>query len=545
MAEVAGEQSARVTVVVLDVEDADRSDDSFSSYMEVNEVDHNRSHSVDESTALIERSRSNDVDKNHLSEANLYRCQNWSLLMGYFNTGVALTFLKVPVYFYLLHEHDSSSAAMNTFRAVTTLPWCFKIFFGLLSDSTPVASRHRRPYFVFGWSLFVLVHLGVALFVEAPNIYVLCAAAFFSTTGCALADTVADAQLVEASGIFESFKVKGRMRIQAYLVRAFGMAAGSLMGSLLFSHEVWSLRLDLSQCFLVQALLPLVSVFPFAPFMYEAPFRRSGPPHSAGELLKVCWRWISIDAVWIPLLYLFFFNLCWIANPSWANFLYIGLGFTALEMGILASVGALVGALGILAYNQWCFHHGWKAVYLWITGLGLVFSGLQLLLLYGFTLGLPAVVFAVGDESMLMAAQTIAFIPMAIMFLPQIPAGAEATIYALITTWIQLGQETSVGIGTAMSCLLEIRNSRLRSGHNHGLIILTWVIVAAQTLPIFFLWCRCRNVYCLPNGVGEVRTQFNSERVCKFGAAAFVLLYVTGTAASITESVLYLAYGEC
>ena len=52
--------------------------------------------------------------------------------------GLALNFLSTPVSYYLVDSLDASAAVTNTYAALTYLPWCLKVFFGLFTDSVPI-----------------------------------------------------------------------------------------------------------------------------------------------------------------------------------------------------------------------------------------------------------------------------------------------------------------------------------------------------------------------------------------------------------------------
>ena len=57
--------------------------------------------------------------------------------------------------------------------------------------------------------------------------------------------------------------------------------------------------------------------------------------------------------------YMYWYNLLFISNPAWTNFMYDGLGFSDLEVGILNTLGAVMGWLGIWAYDNFFFNDRW------------------------------------------------------------------------------------------------------------------------------------------------------------------------------------------
>lgn len=432
---------------------------------------------------------------------------------------------------------------INTYSAITYLPWCLKIFFGVFSDCVPVFGWHRRPYFISGWVLFILGNI-VLWILGSPGTTSILLLSFVMTMGYLQADTIADAMIVEATSNEEE-GAKGRMRTQAYLVRSVGMTVGGLMGACLYNKASWGWGMTISQCFLLQALLPLATLFPCIPYMYEMRFRAEVSTFK--KKWDECWTFVVTDAVWIPLMYLYFYNFCYISNPAWYNFMYDGLGFTDFEVGMLYTIGSLLGALGIWLYDKFFFAQGWRNLYMWTTLVSAFFSFLQLCLLYKWTWGLPNIVFATGDISLQSAIQYISFMPMCIMFLAMIPDGQEGTLYAMITTWQNVAAEVAYDIGTLLECAItNVSNAAIEDGNWGGLIKLTYVTSAVQIVPIFFIYCKFKGVAVLPNSTVETKAQWNLENYTWAGAFAFMFLFIGSIVASLFES-LYVIYfpGAC
>ena len=49
------------------------------------------------------------------------------------------------------------------------MPWSFKLLYGLLSDCVPIMGKRRKPYFIAGWSIYVLSNL-VLMATKKPNL---------------------------------------------------------------------------------------------------------------------------------------------------------------------------------------------------------------------------------------------------------------------------------------------------------------------------------------------------------------------------------------
>lgn len=114
--------------------------------------------------------------------SNLYSAQNWALNSNYFNSGLAINFLLTPVTYYLVGRRDTDSAILNIYRAAMYLPWCLKLFFGVMSDTWSISGSRRRPYFLMGWVLFIVANVSVWL-VGDPGVPLICILSSASSLG--------------------------------------------------------------------------------------------------------------------------------------------------------------------------------------------------------------------------------------------------------------------------------------------------------------------------------------------------------------------------
>ena len=201
--------------------------------------------------------------------------------------------------------------------------------------------------------------------------------------GALLADTAADAMVVEGSA-YQDMATKGRMRTQGYLVRQIFTVVGGMMGSFLYNSYAdggdWSWGLSIHQCFLLQGVLPLATLLPLIYYMRELPL--AGELQTVSGIKTMCWDFIRVDAVWIPMFFLYAYNMLYISNPAWSNFLYEGLDFSDFEVGLLYTFGAILGAVGLWAYDHYFFDHEWPWLYIWTTLTNGAFSFLQLCLCF-------------------------------------------------------------------------------------------------------------------------------------------------------------------
>jgi len=353
------------------------------------------------------------------------------------------------------------------------------------------------------------------------------------------------------------------MRTKAYVVRQVGSTLASVAGALLYNSNsdggTWDWGLSVAGCFWLQAGLVFCTQGPLALVMYEL-------PTVAQKKWRALWQemfdFVSIDGVWIPLMFLYFYAACFVSNPAWYNFLYDGLGFSNLQVGLLYAVGSVLSVAGLVAYDRFFFQSGWRQLYFWTTILTAVFSLMQVLLITGNTFGLPKIIFATGDISLQEFFQAMTFMPMVIMFFQMIPDGTEGTAFALISTWTNVAGEVGTDVGTALACGVDVSNSAISNGNWTGLLKLTLVCSGIQLLPIFAIYGRVRGIRLLPDNIAQTKAQcllrnndddglLSSSRRApgrsNYGAWLFFVLFSFSLLASVAESlwVIFLPSTSC
>ena len=239
-------------------------------------------------------------------------------------------------------------------------------------------------------------------------------------------------------------------------------------------------------------------------------------------------------------MFMFVYNFCYISNPAWTNFLFLGLDFTNFGYGMLIFVGAVLSMLGLAAYERYFFQTGWRRLYLWVTFAVGVFSFLQVLLVLKATGPISPYVFAMGDTALQDFVQSVAFMPMCIMFFPLIPPGTEGTVYALLSTFQNVAAEAGYQLGTYLTCVADVSDSAIEDGRWNGMLKLTIIVSAIQIFPIFLFYVRTPGgIALLPNSVEDTKAQCDGRRTAA-GPWLFYVLFFGSIAFSLGQS-LYLA----
>ena len=263
-----------------------------------------------------------------------------------------------------------------------------------------------------------------------------------------------------------------------------------------------------------------------------------------------------------------FFNLCFVSNPGWSNFLYLALNFTNFEFGMLGTVASLLGAAGLWAYEQYFARSRWRFLYLWTSLLGGLFSVLQICLVTGNTAGIPKYLFALGDTAFASFVGTISFMcapravlfssgasrvlshtpgcalprrPMCIMFFPMVPPGTEGTTYALISTWQNVASSVATNLGTSLACFANVSDSAIENHNYRGMLKLTILTSLVQFVPIFFIYGSWRGIRFLPDSMEESKDQIQKHGKSDVGGMLFMLFFFGSIAASLFESFYVIA----
>ena len=143
--------------------------------------------------------------------------------------------------------------------------------------------------------------------------------------------------------------------------------------------------------------------------------------------------------------------------------------------------------LGILAYKYWFITWSWRKVYIVTTILNGFFSILQVLLIYGITLGLSNFWFALGDDAFAEFILGIQFLPTTIMMVHLCPTGSEGASYAMFTTVNNSALTLSGMISTMLLRIWDVSRNALQQGQLQGMVNLTYLTTALQVGAIAFV----------------------------------------------------------
>jgi MFS family permease len=372
-----------------------------------------------------------------------------------------------PIQFYMVDTLDASAAQQSVVIGLLSLPWALKIFFGFITDSLPIYGLRRKPYFILGWCFWTLCNVLLAIIVE-PSLPILALMVFLMTCGFVQADVCTDAILVERSKAYEDDDTRGTLQAKGYTIRFFGAICGALAGAVLYNQDEWGWGVPIYGIFLINGLIPIISIGPYAYDIVETQLEE--PPPLSKQIQSI-WELVQRKAVWKPCTFIFIYNMFFVTNPAWNSFLVDGLNFSEFELGMLTLTGTILSFAGIVVYKKYLFNVSWRFIYLFTSCVAFIFSGLQLMLVLGgndkIGLGSPAVevFFAMGSYGVQNFVQAIQFLPATRMFLVMCPEGAEGASYAMLTTLSNLAGTISYSVAAALALIWDVSSDTLSAGN--------------------------------------------------------------------------------
>jgi hypothetical protein len=130
----------------------------------------------------------------------------------------------------------------------------------------------------------------------------------------------------------------------------------------------------------MNGIFPLICI---APFMYNMEEVKIEAPPDIKIQLYDMWNMVQKRAVWYPCSFIYLYNCLYLTNPAWNTFLVDGLGFSNFDIGLLGIGGAILSYVGIIVYRKYLFESSWRFIYVITTMLSALFSGFQLILVFG------------------------------------------------------------------------------------------------------------------------------------------------------------------
>lgn len=384
-------------------------------------------------------------------------------------TGVAEIFFQKDV----LRLSPAEVAAV-TFWA--TLPWSMKMVAGVASDVYPILGSRRVAYLLLGAVCTLSGYALMASSVATKSAYI--AATLLVAIGFMVQDVVADALSVEVARNDEELGQIQTLGRIALLVG--GISVGYLSGWLadvVGSRATFGVAtllpvlVGLSAIFLRRAPMPerqpgsatdhplgggrarlvvlaglAYAAFGFALESFGVPFSREIVLVASVVLIGLLLQRVGISrGVGIAALVIFIFRATPAVGQGYSFWAIDQLGFDERFLGVLAQVGALLSLLGLLVFRKTIVKRPVSFTLFWVVVAGAVLYLPNIGLFYGLHewLGISARTLAFIDTTISAPLGQLTMVPMLILIAKSAPVGAEATMFAIMASLMNLALSAS------------------------------------------------------------------------------------------------------
>ncbi|HEY7040609.1 MAG TPA: MFS transporter [Methylomirabilota bacterium] len=354
------------------------------------------------------------------------------------------------------------------------LPWSTKMVAGVASDVYPILGSRRVAYMLLGALLTFAGYAWLATTASSRGTYL--AAMVLIAVGFMVQDVVADALSVEVARSDEEIKQVQTLGRMALLVGSIsvGYLSGWLAGALgprpVFAiATVLPAMVAIATCFVprLPAVLPpadaanplgagkarlvvLVGLsyaaLGVALEILSVPFSQEIILVVSGTLIVMLLNRVGISrAVAVAAFAIFCFRAVPGAGQGFNYWAIDHLGFDQEFMGVLAQVSAVLSLLGLIVFRKPITHRPVSYTLFWVTIVGAVLYLPTIGLFYGVNewFGLSPRMFAFIDTTISAPLGQLSMVPMLALIARTAPRGAEATMFAIMASLMNLALSAS------------------------------------------------------------------------------------------------------
>lgn len=156
------------------------------------------------------------------------------------------------------------------------------------------------------------------------------------------------------------------------------------------------------------------------------------------------------------------FNNSHVCDTQWG-----GLGFNTFKYSLMGTLGTVGSVIGSLVFKRCLINANWHKMFAGIVLISSAIACLQLILMFknpstGKTIneqvGIPDIVFALGDDIVMAVSHQLLSMPILILMARLCPPGAEGTVYALVTSVQGVGGTVSGIISKLLIQCFDVTN---------------------------------------------------------------------------------------
>jgi hypothetical protein len=396
------------------------------------------------------------------------------------------------------------------------LPWSMKMVVGVSSDAYPIFGSKRFAYLIIGAASSVAGFAALATVVEGKSGYL--AAMLLITIGFMVQDVVADALSVEVARNDEELgqiQALGRMALllggisvgylSGVLAEHVGprntFAAAMLLPGLVLLTLPWVRRsapraaaarpgsgpLSHGRAGLVLGVGIGYAALGVVLNAFEVPFAQEIVLAVSLVLIGVLLRQVGIGAaVAIAAIVIFLFRATPSIGQGYSYWAIDKLGFDQKFLGLLAQVSSVLSLVGLIVFRKTIVERPVSFTLFWVVIAGTVLYLPNIGLFFGLHewLGVSARTFAFVDTTISAPLSQLTMVPMLILIARSAPPGAEATMFAIMASWMNLALSASELFSRYLNQAFSVTQADYS---NLGLLMITVGVIGLLpllTLPI-------------------------------------------------------------
>src|SRR5262245_28653241 len=363
------------------------------------------------------------------------------------------------------------------------LPWSMKMIVGVASDAFPILGSRRKAYLILGTLCSLVGYALVAWSVSTRDGYL--AAMLLVVIGFMIQDVVADALSVEVARSDDEVAQVQTLGRVALLVGTISVGyASGVVAAALGPRPVFAIAAALPIVVAVAALfirVPPRTAIPAAPAaapvadpadgplghgrtrlvlgvglayaafsvgleLLDIPFTQEIVLVVSAVLIVVLLRQIGLSrAVAISAFVIFLFRAVPGVGQGYSYWAIDHLGFDQQFLGLLAQVSSVLRLGGLLVFRKKITRVPVSFTIFWVTIAGFLLSLPTIGLFYGVNewLGLSPRAFAFIDTTISAPLGQLAMVPMLVLIAKSAPEGAEATMFAVMASLMNLALSAS------------------------------------------------------------------------------------------------------
>jgi hypothetical protein len=357
------------------------------------------------------------------------------------------------------------------------LPWSMKMVAGVASDAYPILGSRRVAYLLVGAACSLLGYLGLASVVATKGAYL--AAMLLVTVGFMIQDVVADAlsvELAETDAEIGQIQTYGRMALLLGGI-SVGYLSGWLAGTIgpratfavagvlpvlvaasalavprrLGAGRAVAAASDTSPLGGGRARFVLIAGFCYAAFgaalqVLRVPYAEETVLVVSLLLIGALLQRVGVSRpVVLAAVVIFLFRATPVVGQGYSYWAIDRLGFDERFLGVLAQVSAVLSLVGLLAFRKTIVERPVSFTLLWVALAGTALYLPNIGLFYGLheRLGITARTLAFIDTTISAPLGQLTMVPMLVLIARTAPRGAEATMFAIMASLMNLALSAS------------------------------------------------------------------------------------------------------